>query len=88
MVSAFFVGETDDKDNISLNPYYTGRWFLLTDKVVDTYNFETSLNPYYTGRWFLLELVYDIKVKFDIVLILIILEDGFCYLFLSFLQLL
>ena len=37
-----------------LNPYYTGRWFLLCSTNVSKLNYNSCLNPYYTGRWFLL----------------------------------
>ena len=37
-----------------------------------------SLNPYYTGRWFLLSIKHFGESIFRMVLILIILEDGFC----------
>ena len=37
----------------------------------------TCLNPYYTGRWFLLTNILHFQ-KHSNVLILIILEDGFC----------
>ena len=39
-----------------------------------------SLNPYYTGRWFLLWIQYCHPQNPKDVLILIILEDGFCWL--------
>ena len=39
-----------------------------------------SLNPYYTGRWFLLTQLATLRTISFLVLILIILEDGFCYL--------
>ena len=42
---------------------------------------QTCLNPYYTGRWFLLfyRLMHEVQYCKE-VLILIILEDGFCFL--------
>ena len=53
MVSAIEELNRTLKDSICLNPYYTGRWFLLL------------------GR--------EIRLQRDFsVLILIILEDGFC----------
>ena len=36
-----------------LNPYYTGRWFLLNQETLSRF-LKLGLNPYYTGRWFLL----------------------------------
>ena len=38
-----------------LNPYYTGRWFLLVAELTADGVELNSLNPYYTGRWFLLQ---------------------------------
>ena len=61
-----------------LNPYYTGRWFLLIGLDVLIEN-NPSLNPYYTGRWFLLFNLSIIMNNLFQVLILIILEDGFCF---------
>ena len=38
-----------------------------------------GLNPYYTGRWFLLDEITMMEDAYnENVLILIILEDGFC----------
>ena len=53
MVSAIVADMFYDENDVCLNPYYTGRWFLL--KLVKTvFRSNTGLNPYYTGRWFLL----------------------------------
>ena len=62
-----------------LNPYYTGRWFLLNKTFFGQNKRPFSLNPYYTGRWFLLADGMYAGFITTSVLILIILEDGFCY---------
>ncbi len=41
------------KRQISLNPYSTGRWFLIQQAVFKS-NEKGCLNPYSTGRWFLI----------------------------------
>ncbi len=51
---------------------------FCSKKLINIYN-TLSLNPYYAGRWFLLyyEGLYN---PFDVnVLILIMLEGGFCF---------
>ena len=52
MVSAI-VSVEDTRDYDCLNPYYTGRWFLLKLQM-ESISDLSRLNPYYTGRWFLL----------------------------------
>ena len=58
MVSAYLLKIREIMILNSLNPYYTGRWFLLIGVHhlcgVTLHNADVSLNPYYTGRWFLL----------------------------------
>ncbi len=44
-----------------LNPYSTGRWFLI-QAVQLRGNTVLSLNPYSTGRWFLIE-ISDVLVN-------------------------
>ena len=62
-----------------LNPYYVGRWFLL--KMKNTLiKVLISLNPYYVGRWFLLGYNWKLCEHYlNQVLILIMLEGGFCF---------
>ncbi len=54
MVSALKQDFLNNRDIESLNPYYTGRWFLLNCLGRRKTKNRRSLNPYYTGRWFLL----------------------------------
>ena len=54
MVSANFGKYLLTPVDGSLNPYYTGRWFLLQKQKVQQDEYD-GLNPYYTGRWFLLK---------------------------------
>ena len=65
---------------MSLNPYYAGRWFLLGYEANSIEANSYSLNPYYAGRWFLLKLIEFISIMFMSVLILIMLEGGFCFI--------
>ncbi len=58
-----------------LNPYSTGRWFLIIKHLIDEIK-EFSLNPYSTGRWFLMITLKTLP-NATAVLILILLEDGF-----------
>ena len=44
-----------------LNPYYTGRWFLLRELGCIDMAHWLRLNPYYTGRWFLLTKIKGTK---------------------------
>ncbi len=37
-----------------LNPYSTGRWFLIEAVAIKAASEKVSLNPYSTGRWFLM----------------------------------
>ena len=54
MVSAITRVLRRAKDKQGLNPYYTGRWFLLIHISLGKDEISIGLNPYYTGRWFLL----------------------------------
>ncbi len=65
---------TEEKE--SLNPYSTGRWFLILQKIGLNKYKNGSLNPYSTGRWFLIISIKIYKLL-KLVLILILLEDGF-----------
>ena len=64
----------------SLNPYYAGRWFLLGEKLCIEEQTPEGLNPYYAGRWFLLSVHRMECAVLSKVLILIMLEGGFCSL--------
>ena len=59
----------------SLNPYSDGRWFLIIARLTDN-NCHTCLNPYSDGRWFLIKILVSLNEGL-IVLILILMEDGF-----------
>ncbi len=52
MVSAKVLVNSSTNE-VRLNPYYAGRWFLL-HRIKFSIYFICSLNPYYAGRWFLL----------------------------------
>ncbi len=50
------------KNIFSLNPYSTGRWFLINcSSALKTS--KVGLNPYSTGRWFL---IMNLKTKINI----------------------
>ena len=53
MVSDCHVKTWNDDGIESLNPYSTGRWFLIQSYHGTSYS-AVSLNPYSTGRWFLI----------------------------------
>ena len=62
---------------LCLNPYSTGSGFLLTSQEMARDKAKESLNPYSTGSGFLL---YYVTIISEVkgVLILILLEVGFC----------
>ncbi len=63
---------------LCLNPCSIGRWFLFQYYKGLNNRYDKSLNPCSIGRWFLFTLYkYGSEIK---VLILVLLEDGFCFL--------
>ncbi len=55
MVSDPATGNLIRLTSNSLNPYSTGRWFLIDGEVIISIPATGSLNPYSTGRWFLIK---------------------------------
>ncbi len=53
MVSDKQMKSLSDYMEDGLNPYSTGRWFLINPVVYENTN-GYRLNPYSTGRWFLI----------------------------------
>jgi len=58
------LGWINQQKEVSLNPYYTGRWFLLSQSTSYVELILIGLNPYYTGRWFLLEIKSSYNLNF------------------------
>ncbi len=52
---------------------------FCSETILDDQMYSESLNPYYAGRWFLLLIFAYKKTVLLLVLILIMLEGGFCY---------
>ena len=61
----------------SLNPTFNGRWFHMISLALKAKKVKLSLNPTFNGRWFHINEIKRKCQNYPIVLILLLMEDGF-----------